>query len=488
MYRAALGVARETTTLFAEIRSRAIDSIFVLAGTGRNAADALLATSQLSKDKQMRIKIKILLVRPPGEMSLPARSALHAALASGAQVHVWCGNADADAFLGDGADVLLDGLIGYNFQPPMRAPCDAIIGWANACVARFLLRVAVDLPSGMGDATANAGTGPCVFATDATVACGILKAPLLTPVNAPLRGRLRFANIGFPVELLPSASVHATSAALLAHSPLCRPRMPLSDKRDFGHLLILGGSRSMPGALLMNVRAALRAGAGLVTAFCPESVHAALAAAAPEAMWVPWPEAPDGTLALEGEHLLRDLLPRATALLAGSGMTRNNEAAALLRSIASRAVCPLVLDAGGLFPDIVEIASQREGAPTLVLLPHAGEYARIAGQSSLRETCSRMQAHIALKGAPTRVADAKREIVVCTGGPALARGGSGDLLAGITGALFAQNLYACALQTLTLAVTWHGAAADRAAHAHGVHALTAQSLLEEMDTVLLSCD
>ncbi|MDR2512928.1 MAG: NAD(P)H-hydrate dehydratase [Puniceicoccales bacterium] len=497
MQRAAHGVARETVALFAEIRSRELGSVAVLAGAGRNAADALLAARLLQREKRGQaetgnpgkvVEIKILLARPLGEMSVPARTALDALLADGAVARDWRGAADADAFLGGGADVLLDGLLGYNFQPPLRAPLDAIIAWANACVPRFLLRVAVDLPSGMGDGVAFSGSELLVFAADATVACGLLKAPLLAQGYASLRGRLRFADICFPASVLPPANVHVVGEEFLGRSPLCRQRKPLSDKRDFGHLLILGGSRAMPGALLMNVRAALRAGVGLVTAFCPESVHAAFAAAAPEAMWVPWPEAPNGTLALEGECLLREFLPRATALLAGSGMGRGGEESVLLRSVVSRAMCPLILDAGGLFPDIVEAASRREGAPALVLLPHAGEYVRIAGQAAPHEACARWRALIALKGTPTRVVDAGREIVICAGGPALARGGSGDLLAGITGALFAQRLCPCALQTLVVAVAWHGAAADRAARAHGAHGLTAQALLGEMGAVLLACE
>jgi NAD(P)H-hydrate epimerase len=209
-------------------------------------------------------------------------------------------------------------------------------------------------------------------------------------------------------------------------------------------------------------------------------------------MWIPWPETPDGTLALEGEHLLRERLPRATALLCGSGMGDAAETRALLQSVVARAPCPLVLDADALRSEMLDAAAASRDAEAavpspLVLLPHAGEFARIAGAASvpLREACARWQAHIALKGAPTHVADGTgREVAVCTGGPVLARGGSGDLLAGITGALFARRLHDDALQTLAAAVAWHGAAADWVASRRGAETTATTTLLDGLAAAL----
>ena len=527
MDRAAAGVADEATALFSEISNRPIRSIVVLAGGGHNAADALIAAGFLAERNPTTnanaknavpicAGVKIILAKPIAEMSSAAACALKVLRDLGAQVHLWAdgGAAAADSFLGAApADLLLDGLLGYNFRPPLRGAFAEIIPWANSRpLAR--VRVSVDLPSGLGDAPPADWEN--VFRADATVACGIVKMPLLNedPECLARRGRLRLADIGFPADL-PGLRRVANAAALLAQSPLARLRPASSDKRHFGHLFILGGARDMPGALLMNVRAALRAGAGLVTAFCPESVHAAFAAAAPEAMWVPWPEAPDGSLALEGEHLLLEHLPRATALLCGSGMGAGGETQALLQSVAARAVgVPLVLDAGALQTGVLDAARRVcsgagawDSHAPLVLLPHAGEFVRIrignettarqgcAAESGcagiaagdyvtsalLRETCAYWGAHIALKGSPTRVADSSgREVVVCAGGPVLARGGSGDLLAGIVGALFARRLFDAPLRTLATAVAWHGAAADKIARLRGAEAVATLDLLANL--------
>ncbi|MDR3229339.1 MAG: NAD(P)H-hydrate dehydratase [Puniceicoccales bacterium] len=448
-------------------------------GTGAKTQAGALAKS-----------VTVLLATPPEQLSPAAAQALAQLAAKGARVRVWASAAEADALLaeiGGSADVLLDGLLGYNFRPPLRPPFDEIIRWANAHGAAFAVKVAVDLPSGIGDFFAS------VFHADATVACGILKTPLLEPCNAEARGRLRYADIGFPASpASQSGARRVANAAVLEHGSLRRLRPPLADKRDFGHLFVLGGSRSMPGALLMNVRAALRSGVGLLTAFCPESVAAAFAAVAPEAMWVPWPETPSGGLALEGMFLLREKLPRATALLCGSGAGAEPETLALLADIAANTPCPLVLDADALRPEIAAAATSRPAALPTLLLPHAGELARVAPEASaevaagavspetLRGLCQRLRACVALKGAPTRVADASCEVVVCAGGPVLARGGSGDLLAGIAGALLARRFSADPLRTLVAAVAWHGAAADKLARRRGAEAVATTDILSHL--------
>ncbi|MDR2429446.1 MAG: NAD(P)H-hydrate dehydratase [Puniceicoccales bacterium] len=485
--RAARAIADETAGLFAEIRARPIRRLCVLAGKGRNAADALLAAQHLHAEH--RCSVGIVLAEPLEKMSATATRALQTLLPrKDIALYHWRDAAGADAFLGGASiDILLDGLLGHNFRPPLRAPHADIVRWANACAKRFKLRIAVDLPSGIGDTT-RADTDLALRA-DATIACGLVKTPLLSPGNAPVRGRLRLACIGFPNTL--GGATRAGARGLYALGPLRQVRPPFADKRDHGHLLILGGSRCFPGALLMNVRAALRAGVGLLTVFCPESFHASLAAAAPEAIWVPWPETPGGALALEGECLLRERLPNATALLCGSGSGTDAETHALFRSILTRTPpgCPMVIDADALRPEILPPCATERPAP-LVLLPHAGEYARLcAGEAGrqalpLREACARFHAHIALKGAPTRVADAAREITVCTGGAILARGGSGDLLAGITAALFARRLHADPLRTLACAVAWHGAAADCVARRHGTEAIATTDILDGLGEAL----
>ena len=274
MRMAACGVARETRRLLDETSGDA-SRLVVLCGKGRNAGDALLAAGEL-----LTPGAECLVCAPEGVARLSAEAARaleHLMSKSGAGVRVaesW------DCEFVRRPCVILDGLTGSGFRPPLSgAMREAVLG-ANRC--ENALRVAVDLPSGAGDKS----DAP-LFAAHLTVATGILKSPMLSPEARASAGRIRYADIGFFDGGAPESSVSVVSPAGLRE--LDATRHAMSDKRDHGHVAVIGGHRMMPGALLLNVLGALRAGAGLVTAFCTASVHAAFAAAAPEAMWVGWP-------------------------------------------------------------------------------------------------------------------------------------------------------------------------------------------------------
>ncbi len=382
-------------------------------------------------------------------------------------------------------DLCLDGVFGFQFRPPLDPATAALLAGVNALPIR--LRAAVDLPSGLD--------APDAFRADFTYATGVVKTPVLA---LPTAGRLRYLDLGFftaptPLtrQLLDDMFVgdRVLTAGLLA--PLGGLRAAGCDKRSFGHLLVLGGSRSYPGAVLMAVRAALRSGVGLVTAFVPESLAPAFAACSPEAMWVGWPETPAGGLALEGLHLLRERLERAAALLIGPGLGREPETLALVAEVLKATDRPVLLDADALQPELV-----RAGNGPRVLTPHAGEFARIAGGKTLEEFSAELGATVVLKGPVTRIVgggSAKSKaggrsqtgptLYSFFGGPVLARGGSGDLLAGLTGGLLAQTPED-PLLAATRGALWHGLAADRLARAHGQVAVETTQLLDFLSEVL----
>jgi NAD(P)H-hydrate epimerase len=263
-------------------------------------------------------------------------------------------------------------------------------------------------------------------------------------------------------------------------APLAALRPAQGDKRTYGHVFVVAGSRNFPGAALMTVRAALRSGAGLVTAFVPEALVPTFAAVAPEAMWVGCPETLGGGLALEGLHLLRERLERATSLVMGPGLGREPETLALLADIAKESPVPLVLDADALQPDIV-----CTGKVPRVLTPHAGEFVRIAGGDDVRKFAAAANATVVLKGAVTRITEGAATYHSFFGGPVLARGGSGDLLAGLIGGLLAQTPKE-PLLAAARGVVWHGLAADALARAHGQTAVQVTQLLDFLPTVLRS--
>jgi len=356
----------------------------------------------------------------------------------------------------------LDGVVGVQFRRPASARVAALIANVNALPIR--LRAAVDLPS--------AG----LFRADFTYATGIVKTPVLAEFGA-VAGRVRYLDLGFfapgdPVAV-PAVENRVLTPAVLA--PLAAWRDARSDKRTYGHVFVVGGSRSYPGAVLMTVLAALRSGAGLVTAFVPESMVAAFAARAPEAMWVGWPETPAGGLALEGQYLLATRIGRASALVVGPGIGREAETLVLVRDIVATAPVPVVIDADALQSEIVSA-----GKAARILTPHAGEWARIA--ESRQE-----HAVLVRKGAVTRICGRTTPNGVTYhsffGGPVLARGGSGDGLAGLIGGLLAQTPHE-PLLAAARGVVWHGMAADALARAHGQTSVVTTQVLDFLGVAL----
>lgn len=443
--------------------------VLVLVGKGHNGGDALLAAKTILTQFPSALAEVYFVF---GERSLrPLAARAYQALAHAAPGRVTTTRKAVGAY-----SVSLDGVFGFQFHPPLEARVAALLKQVNALPVQ--LRAAVDLPSGLG--------APEAFRADFTYATGCVKTPLIEDANRAFAGRVRYLDLGFfaagSAVPPPKAGRAMRGDFVLAAdvlAPLRALRSPQSDKRTYGHLCVVGGSRGFPGAVLMGVHAALKAGAGLVTAFVPESLAAAYAAQLPEAMWVGWPETPSGGLALEGAHLLRERIGRATALLIGSGLSREPETLALAADIVSLAEIPLVIDADALQPGIIALAR----APH-VLTPHRGEFERIAGEKTLRTfSASRPGRVTVLKGPVTEICDGGAVRHSFFGGPVLARGGSGDLLAGMIGGLLAGD----AKEPLLAAcrgVSWHGLAADALARARGQVAVRTTELLEFLPEVL----
>lgn len=426
--------------------------VLVLAGKGHNAGDALLAAGELLKDFPGATVDVLFVFGERALRPLAARAWRELVQRGGERVRVVAEPTDGRLY-----SLCLDGIFGFQFRPPVEPRVAAVIERINAASIRF--RAAVDLPSAE------------LFRADFTYATGIVKTPVLASANA---GRVRYLDLGFfePTCVAPDALARVLTPALLA--PLAALRASQSDKRTYGHVGLVGGSRDFPGAILMAALAALRSGAGLVTAFVPESLAAAFAARAPEVMWVGWPETPAGGLALEGNHLLQGRRARLDALVIGPGLGREAETLALVRDIVATSSVPVVLDADALQADIVGA-----GLAARVLTPHAGEWVRVAGSVPDR-------AVVVLKGPVTRIQGGGTGGPVylsLAGGPVLARGGSGDLLAGLIGGLLAQTpadpMLAAARGTL-----WHGLAADALARAHGQTSVMTTQVLDYLGPVL----
>ena len=428
----------------------------VLVGKGHNGGDAMLAAAELLRiNPAWRIEVGF--VYGQNRLRPLAATAWRTLFTLGGTAQV---TAVQLAHVQGDYTVILDGVFGFQYRPPLPEAADRWIQATRRVGAK--LKAAVDLPTGWD--------APSGFEADVTYATGILKSPLL---DLPAAGRLRYLDLDFSMGDHESTQRVLTLAVL---DPLRKLRPFRSDKRNYGHLAVVGGSRSYPGAVAMSVAAALQSGVGLVTAFVPESLAPALAAQWPEAMWVGCPETPDGNIAMESGVLIRTKQTRATAMVIGPGLGREPETMALVGDLLRESLVPLVLDADALQPELVEL-----GRAPRVLTPHQGEFDRIMAEQS--EGSWPVGAVTVLKGPITRIHDSGTTYHGIDGGPVLARGGSGDILAGLIGG----RLAAVPTEPLLAAaqgVVWHGIAADRVARNYGEFAVRTTAVLDELNGAL----
>lgn len=252
------------------------------------------------------------------------------------------------------------------------------------------------------------------------------------------------------------------------------PRPPQSHKGTFGRVLIAAGSARYRGAAALCCEGALRAGAGIVTLASVEPVLALTLTLTPECTLLPCTPDEAGGISAQNLPALLETLAACTALVLGPGL--GSAAEAIGAGLLEAARCPVVLDADGLNAAASGAFPLKTGGGPLILTPHPGEMARLCGLTPTQVNADRpaLAARMArewgcilvLKGHATLVAAPGGALWVnTTGNPGLARGGSGDVLAGMIGGLCAAGLPA--LEAAKCGVWLHGAAADRAAAHRG---------------------
>ena len=255
-----------------------------------------------------------------------------------------------------------------------------------------------------------------------------------------------------------------------------------SHKYSYGRALIIAGSAGFSGAPVLAANACERSGAGLTQLLVPGSIYSIAASRCDGAVVTPLPASPDGAFSAEAAGLVLPLLKRADACVVGPGLGLGEGAAEMVASVLRNAECPLVLDADALTvcgrqPEL--LASCR--AP-LILTPHEGEFRRLGGDLSggrlagaLAFSATYPEAILVLKGHGTLVCRDSEVSVNPTGNPAMAKGGSGDVLCGILCALLAQGFDP--LFSARCAVWLHGAAGDLACGELGEYCVAPSDLI-----------
>lgn len=461
----------------------------VLCGKGNNGGDGFVVARRL-----LARAPRVLLFGRHEDVKGDARTHLDAFLRSGGVVETCQLEADWPALRAEvaRAELIVDALLGTGLRS---APSGAV-GRVVADLAALDPRppiVAVDLPSGV-DSDSGDLAWPAVRA-DVTVTFAAPKHGLVLPPACDAAGELRVADIGIPREVCARGARLWLIEARDAAAAFPR-RVPGSHKGTYGHVLVLAGSPGKTGAAALAAAAALRCGAGLVTAATPEDALPLLVSQARlEVMTAALPGRGWSRAAVEPAL---ELAATRQAVVLGPGIGTDPGAAEFVQAFAPRCPVPLIVDAGGVSG---LAAAGAEGRALLrprpratVLTPHPGEMGQLTGQSAGKVQRRRLEtaravaddsgACVVLKGQRTLVAEpGGRAAVNPTGNAGMATAGTGDVLAGMVGALLARGLPAW--DAATAAVYLHGLAGDEAARRLGHEALLAGDVVDALPAALL---
>ena len=422
------------------------DSITGIVGSGNNGGDTLVALAWLA-DAGWHTHAYLVNRKTAGD-DLVTRY-----LEAGGEITQFANDAAFDSLRGflEESDILLDGLLGTGIKLPLRNEAALVLQGAALIledleVPPFI--VAVDCPSGV-----DCDSGACADQTlpaDLTVTMAAVKQGLLKLPAFEYVGDLELVNIGLPENLDSWNALNIDVADAAIVSALLPERTPASHKGTFGTAFVMAGSTSYTGAALLAGKAAYRIGAGLVTMAVPEPLYAALAGHLPEATWILLPHE-HGFISETAVHSVLNNLKRATALLVGPGLGDKETTKIFIEQILTSIKIPAVFDADGL-RHLAHIHDwHKKLIPFAVLTPHPGEMSALTGlsrneiQSNREEIAGKYAKEwghvVVLKGAFTVIAAPDgRKTIIPVATPALARAGTGDVLAGLIVGLRAQGL------------------------------------------------
>jgi NAD(P)H-hydrate epimerase len=432
MERAGAGVTRAVERLVPD------GPVAVVCGKGNNGGDGLVVARLL---RQAGRSVTVVCTAPPCDFAGDAGVNLER-LPGDAPLELTEGREGAERAIA-GAAVIVDALLGTGFQGEPRGTVGETIELVNAASVQV---ASVDVPSGV-DASTGVVAGAAVRAA-VTVTFHAGKPGLWIAPGKAHAGEVETIEIG-----IPRGSPKETKVGLIAPSvfDLLPRRAASSTKFLSGHVLLAGGSKGLTGAPRMAAHAAMRAGAGYVTAFVPASLQAILATAGPPELMTRGLPDENGGLTADGVEDVLEASARGGALALGPGLGSSDGADQFARELARRAKVALVLDADGLNAHAGRLSELTARSAATVLTPHAGELGRLLELGSeeiererlrhVREAAERARAVVVLKGDDTLIADPDGLVAISPGGtPALATAGTGDVLTGVIAALLAAGL------------------------------------------------
>ncbi len=489
MERAALAVADSVCALMeasAETKgNKGGRDILVAAGPGNNGGDGF-AAGRILMERGFSVSFLLLGGRKRASQLEEEQILSVLALDSGIHLYESASEITCDPF------VIVDGIFGISLNRDVEGEYARTINYVNSCRQKGSYVVSIDIPSGLNSDTGEV-MGMAVHA-DLTVCCGYIKLGELLGESIHYTGEIKCADIG-----ITEASFEEKADFLMPErQDITLPaRRRDGCKGDFGKLLIAAGSEKMCGAAILSARAALKTGAGMVKVFTHESNRTAVTVGVPEALIETYTTA-DPRL----EEKLADCAAWCDGAIAGPGLSTSQDARrlvrTLLREFKKKGESRLVIDADALNciasdPPILEDWKRGHGTYSGgIITPHVGEMSRLNGKdiSAIKMALAREAVSFAKEYSVTVVLKDFRTVTAYPegrtfinvfGNSGMATAGSGDVLAGILGAVSCSE--AADRDSAWKAVGIHALAGDAAAKVHGEHALTAGNIADMIGTL-----
>lgn len=460
-------------------------NITIVVGAGNNGGDGLVAARYLHG---MGIPVKVFIA---AERDLSPSAQQNYDILSKLPVKIyWLDSENSMHLLKvtvNYSDIFIDALLGTGISRDVSGRAEQIIDIVNR---RSCLKVAVDVPSGLNSDNGEVW-GRCLNA-DYTVALAQPKRGQFLNKGLKYCGKIVIKDIGIPQEIYEEMELNGQIIDETFLKKCKEPRSRASHKGTFGHLLAVGGSMGMSGAITLTARSALRSGVGILTCAVPEGVQMHVAMNAPEAMVQPLPGG--NQFSNDSIVLLRELLRGKKAIIVGPGMGAGEATGAIISEVLQSGRCATVIDADGLNTADLWLEQVAEARGPVVITPHPGEMARLTGLETsyiqnnrmtvAQEFSEKHKVWLVLKGANTIVATPNGKLYMnITDSPALAVAGSGDVLAGIIGAFLAQGMQpddACCS-----AVYLHGLAGQEVAETIGEVSSKAGDIIDAIPKILM---
>ncbi|MBM4136433.1 MAG: NAD(P)H-hydrate epimerase [Nitrospira sp.] len=527
MERAGLAVATKIKDLFGRKR------IIVISGGGNNGGDGLVVARVLHNE---RCDVKVFLTARPEDLKGDALFQYNTAIKFGVEIHPFEEFLTHHSSLVTHHTIIVDALLGTGLSKNVAGKLSGVISLVNRLNIPV---VSVDIPSGIS--SDNGQIMGAAIKANYTVTFGLPKRGHLLYPGADYTGRLFIEDIGFPQKLLLSDKLNVELLEKKNILSLIPERQRYSHKGDYGHVLIVSGSRGKTGAALMAAKACLRTGAGLVTLGIPESLIDIFQSRVTEEMTLPLPDKGDGTLSEKASGIILDFLnAKADVLAIGPGIGVSVETEKLIKTLIKNSKNPMVIDADGINAlsgsrvkghvarDILRISKS-----PIILTPHPGEMARLIQKAApppsppprggrVREgvkaplsehqtqkakntvseklTANRYSlianiekdrintaisfaketgTYLVLKGVPTIIAELDgKAFINSTGNPGMATGGTGDVLTGMISGFLGQGLKP--IDASITGVYMHGLAGDIAVAEKGEHSLIAGDIIDKI--------